>query len=130
MSDIAGRISPVAPSLQYVILKHTGIREPHFDLMFETMSGSQLATWRSPCWPIISRTAITRIGDHRRDYLNIEGELGGDRGNVQRISRGYFNPVHISDGLWRITIRDLVATVELEMTRNAGDQWHVQPLQI
>ena len=130
MSDIAGRISPAAPSLQYVVLKHTGIDEPHFDLMFETMSGSPLSSWRSATWPILNRTTITKIADHRRDYLDIEGQLSGDRGYVQRIVRGYFNPVHISDGLWRITIRDLVATVELEFIRTTGDQWVAQPLEI
>ena len=55
--------------------------------------------------------------------------LSGDRGYVQRIVRGYFNPVHISDGLWRITIRDLVATIELEFKRDVGDQWYVKPVE-
>ena len=32
------------PPLRYVILWHDGVAEPHFDLMFETLPGSALAT--------------------------------------------------------------------------------------
>ena len=38
--------------LQYVILRHEEIAEPHFDLMFETLPGSELATWQAERWPI------------------------------------------------------------------------------
>ena len=37
-------------SLRYAILHHTGIPSPHFDLMFETAPGSDLATWRVERW--------------------------------------------------------------------------------
>ena len=43
------------PPLRYVILWHDGVAEPHFDLMFETLPGSALATWRSPRWPVEGR---------------------------------------------------------------------------
>ena len=130
MSDIAGRISPALPVLRFVVLKHSGIDVPHFDLMFETFDGSPLVTWRSPLWPISVRTLIIRVADHRREYLDIEGDISGNRGYVQRIARGYFNPVHISDGYWRITIRDLMATTELEFQHEADEKWHIQPKQI
>jgi hypothetical protein len=32
---------------RYVILRHEGIDQPHFDLMFEAAPGALLATWRS-----------------------------------------------------------------------------------
>ena len=128
MSHIAGRISPAAPSLQFVILKHTGIADPHFDLMFETLPGSPLVTWRSSAWPITAKTSITKIPDHRREYLDIEGPLSGNRGAVHRIAKGYYNPVHIADGLWRITIRDLIATQELEFQRENADHWFARPV--
>src|SRR5437870_3654302 len=51
---------------RYTILWHHDINEPHYDLMFETMPRSDLATWRSPTWPIESRIELTRLKDHRR----------------------------------------------------------------
>ena len=62
VSDIAGRIFPTPPALRYVVLRHEGIDEPHFDVMFETTSGSKLVTWRSPRWPIESETKLTKLG--------------------------------------------------------------------
>ena len=69
-----------ALSTAYTILWHDGVREPHFDLMFETFPGSPLATWRVPLWPVESPTAATRLKDHRREYLEYEGELTERRG--------------------------------------------------
>jgi hypothetical protein len=74
--------------LRYVVLRHDGIDQPHFDLMFETFEGSALATWRSDEWPITSTTRTERIGDHRRDYLDYEGPLSGNRGFVRRVDAG------------------------------------------
>ena len=44
--------------LRYVILHHTEIPEPHFDLMFETLAGSELATFRALVWPIHTRQRV------------------------------------------------------------------------
>ena len=59
----------MGPPLRYVILWHDGVPEPHFDLMFETLPGSALSTWRSPRWPVESPTPAARLKDHRRAYL-------------------------------------------------------------
>ncbi|HVT88723.1 MAG TPA: hypothetical protein VHD56_07730 [Tepidisphaeraceae bacterium] len=75
-------------SLRYVISRHEGVEEPHYDLMFETAPGSQLSTWRSPSWPILERTRLTKLRDHRRMYLDYEGPIPGDRGHVLRIGAG------------------------------------------
>src|SRR5258708_30323800 len=90
MSDIAGRIFPAPPSLHYVVLRHEGIDDPHFDLMFEIAPGADLATWRSHKWPIDSQTPLVRLKDHRRDFLKFEGPLTKDRGHVTRITSGRF----------------------------------------
>ena len=74
--------------LRYVILHHGDIPEPHFDLMFETRPGSDLATWRSQSWPIEESTPVTRLRDHRRFFLQYEGVLSEQRGMVQRIAEG------------------------------------------
>jgi len=74
--------------LRYVVLRHEGIAEPHFDLMFETGRGSTLASWRSPVWPIDVGLSLEPLGDHRREYLEYEGAVSGDRGYVKRVARG------------------------------------------
>jgi hypothetical protein len=123
MSDIAGRIFPAPPSLRYVVLRHEGIPNPHFDLMFETLPGSVLATWRSPIWPIDTDTPVTRLTDHRREYLDFEGALTGDRGHVQRVTTGFCRLDRLDDTRWRFTFRDFVATSQLEFRHDTADEW-------
>lgn len=77
-----------APLLRFVVLRHEGVPEPHFDLMFETSPGSSLATWRSDRWPLTPDARVTPLADHRADYLAYEGPLSGDRGHVQRVASG------------------------------------------
>src|SRR2546425_11638965 len=74
--------------LHYVVLHHTGFGDPHFDLMFETAPGELLTTFRAPDWPPVAGDELTRIGDHRRDYLEYEGPLSNDRGQVRRAASG------------------------------------------
>src|SRR4051812_13241159 len=75
-------------SLKYVVLRHDGIDDPHFDLMFETKSGSDLATWRVDEWPITANSTFTPLRPHRRAYLQYEGAISADRGQVHRIESG------------------------------------------
>ena len=71
--------------LKYVVLRHEGVDEPHFDLMFETKPGSDLATWRANEWPVTDSTEFTPLRPHRRAYLTYEGSISGDRGTVVRL---------------------------------------------
>lgn len=74
--------------LRYVVLRHEGIPEPHFDVMFETSPGSALTTFRSDTWPVSDKSALTRIQEHRRAYLEFEGEISNNRGHVKRVASG------------------------------------------
>ena len=74
--------------MRYVVLHHTGVERPHFDLMFESEPGAQLTTIRCGEWPIQPSTQLERLPDHRRAYLEYEGPLSGDRGAVKRIASG------------------------------------------
>jgi hypothetical protein len=112
------------PQLQYVILRHDGIDEPHFDLMFESAPGSSLNTWRSPRWPIDRPTPLVPLGDHRREYLEFEGPVSGNRGHVTRVERGQFNRLAGSEPAFRITLE---RGIELEISRH-GDQWLARPI--
>jgi hypothetical protein len=79
-----------SPALRYVVLRHDGIPDPHFDLMFELQPGAPLTTWRSPLWPIDRRVILTPLPPHRRDYLDYEGPVSGGRGYVTRVAFGSF----------------------------------------
>lgn len=76
--------------LRYVVLHHTGVAEPHFDIMLEREAGSDLQTWRSAIWPIAGGQTLVPLPDHRRAYLDCEGEVSGGRGRVRRVSRGVY----------------------------------------
>ena len=74
--------------LRFVVLRHEGVPEPHFDLMFETAPGSLLATWRAAEWPLRNGTPLERLPDHRRAYLDYEGPVSQNRGHVKRVAAG------------------------------------------
>lgn len=104
--------------LCYVILRHEGIPEPHFDLMFETAPGSALKTWRSPAWPIIKPTPLIALGDHRQSFLDYDGPLSNNRGHVRRIGRGHFIFVSKLEAEWKVVLDS--SQGELSLTNDSG----------
>jgi hypothetical protein len=94
--------SSTSTPLRFVVLHHTGVAQPHFDLMFETGPGSALATWRSAVWPIVKATPLERVADHRRDYLQYEGAVSGGRGEVRRVLADQFQLAVAADGHWEV----------------------------
>jgi len=110
--------------LRFAILHHTGIPEPHFDLLFETHEGSDLATWRSPVWPITSPATVHRLKDHRRLYLDFEGDLSRRRGHVERIAGGTCDVTIGEDAVWTIRLLSGVSPATL-VFRPFGDDWLV-----
>ena len=106
-------------NLSFVILRHEGVPQPHYDLMFESGAGGALATWRSDIWPIDRPTAITRLADHRRAYLDYEGPVSNDRGHVRRVAAGQCQIDIATDGSWTIRIAQSVMFIR----PTAGDKW-------
>jgi hypothetical protein len=83
----------------FVVLEHnttqaTGVppaeRGRHWDLLIELPGRERLPTWRLACNPLDTTAAIPaeRLPDHRRLYLDYEGELTRNRGAVRRVDRG------------------------------------------
>ena len=113
--------------LRYVILRHDDVVEPHFDLMFETLPGSMLATWRSALWPIVYPLEITRLRDHRRLFLEYEGEISGGRGSVTRVTDGDCEVEIGEGGVWTIRLTSGAAPTTLVLRQVDGERWLVEP---
>ncbi len=75
---------------RFVVLEHEwdGI---HWDLMLEVEDGGVLRTWALDA-PIVAGVDLPAraLADHRRLYLDYEGEISGGRGRVRRCDRGEY----------------------------------------
>ncbi len=94
------------PRRRYVVLHHTGIPHPHYDLLFELNADSPLASVRCSDWPPTPTTKFERIPDHRRIYLEYEGEISANRGTVKRIATGMCEIEPDPDHFLRLTFED------------------------
>ena len=99
----AQELPPAGTELPFVVLHHTGVPEPHFDLLLALPGDGRLPTWRlstpPETWPTAAPAAV-RIADHRRAYLTYEGPISGNRGHVRQIANGVARvrsrtPVHL-----------------------------------
>ncbi len=84
---------------RFVVLRHDPapdtLQTLHWDLMLETEGG--LATWSLPSEPVTgSAVSATVLKDHRLDFLDFEGPLQGNRGQVSRFDRGSYE-IHNED---------------------------------
>lgn len=80
---------------QFVLLEHVQDTGRHWDLMFE--AGAALATWQLTKNPIFKACGqktepilAQRLADHRRTYLNYQGQISGGRGSVTRLDQGQY----------------------------------------
>ncbi len=80
---------------RFVILHHVmppgSTRASHWDWMFER--DGVLTTWAVECLPGPAPTEAKQLPDHRLEYLQYEGPIGGGRGNVDRVDEGTYEPV-------------------------------------
>jgi hypothetical protein len=72
--------------LHYVLLRHDGVPSPHFDLLIDISPGAPLLAFRCDDWPPTS--PIARQPDHRRIYLDYEGPISNNRGQVRQAAQG------------------------------------------
>jgi len=73
-------------------------------LLVELPGRERLPTWRLARNPVEATDEIPaeRLPDHRRFYLDYEGEVSGDRGVVRRADRGPATIEHFEDD--RVTV--------------------------
>jgi hypothetical protein len=119
-------------------------RASHWDLMLE--AGESLRTWALLNLPQDWRDAHSYtaslvqscaaasteniigaepLGDHRRDYLEYEGPVSGERGRVTRIDAGRYQTLSESPQCWRIELSGgrLRSTATLAEGTSDADNW-------
>jgi hypothetical protein len=111
--------------LRYVILRHDGVSEPHFDLMLETYPGSMLSTWRLQQWPVDGRIETTRLRDHRRLYLDYEGEIGGHRGFIHRIGEGQCEVAVGEGNVWTVKLLTGTSPLAFVLKPIDAERWEM-----
>jgi len=75
---------------RFTISQHTGSKEgDHYDLMLE--QGETLKTWRLSNTAFLVSQVARQIKDHRKTYLEYEGEISGDRGRVKIWDTGSYS---------------------------------------
>ena len=121
-------MSASAAELRYVVLRHEGFGDAHFDLMFESSRGSPLMTWRSPVWPLQRPTPLTKLPDHRQEYLQYEGEISRNRGSVRRVDSGICRISSVEGGGLVIRLVESKEHLKLMPAAEASDQWLCTPL--
>lgn len=79
-------------ALSYVILEHTVNGGVHYDLMLEVPGQEKLRTLQlqARLEKPGDTCAFKELEPHRRAYLEYEGEISGNRGQVKRIERGSY----------------------------------------
>ena len=98
-----------AEALRFVVLRHETREGVHWDLMLER--GAGLATWRleaAPSGEGEAAIAAERIGEHRREYLEYEGAVSGDRGTVRRYDAGLYRLASVSETDWELVFEGRV----------------------
>jgi hypothetical protein len=106
---------------RFVILEHDW-PELHWDFMLE--SGEVLRTWRLATPPQSGQSVTaTASFDHRREYLDYEGPVSGNRGRVTRWDAGTFT--WLADEPSRVEVRvegrrlsEIVALSHID-----GEEW-------
>ena len=115
------------PSNRYVILHHKLPDGEHWDLLLE--HGDTLATWRLPTPPTsppATPLEATRVADHRKHYLDYEGPVSGNRGEVTRFARGHYELIERDDDRWLVEFDGSVLSGRFALTHAPGepaDRW-------
>ena len=109
---------------RFAVLRHEGVPSPHFDFLVDLDGVSPLATWRSNAWPIVAPLTLLRRPDHRRIYLDYEGPISGNRGQVTRVDAGECRLVQLSVDHWQLA---MPGALMLDLRRLDADRWQACP---
>ena len=96
-------------------------------LLFETVPGSQLATWRVSVWPIEQPVDAKRLRDHRRFYLEYEGDLSDSRGRVERVAGGTCTVAVLERGVFDVALLDGGSSRGFRIEPIDSETWSIIP---
>lgn len=118
-------------------------RPSHWDFMLE--SGDVLRTWalaqlpddwrvaharthaafpNCPALADNTEVAAQQLSDHRRDYLEFEGELTNNRGRVIRVAQGSYEMAAESASKWQVLLSGTTIDGPLQLERNGAGEIH------
>jgi DNA polymerase Ligase (LigD) len=106
---------------RFVLLEHrwNGI---HWDFMLEHVE--VLRTWAIEA-PVVAHADLPAraLPDHRRLYLEYEGEIPGNRGTVRRVAEGSYTALIWEEDRVRVRLQgpQLVGDVEIRQVVPASD---------
>jgi hypothetical protein len=101
-----------------------GARGDHWDLMFE--SGDALRTWAIEAAPRVGQSGLAlALADHRLEYLEYEGPVSGDRGDVARWDAGRYELIGQTESVWRARLEGTRFTGEARLDRLDDHRWSV-----
>jgi hypothetical protein len=109
---------------RFVLLQHD---HPtlHWDLMLE--AADVLHTWRLPSVPVPGAVfSATRIGDHRLVYLEYEGPVSGNRGQVIRCDAGEFEWLEQSDSALTVRLCGTRLQGRLRLEQQEDTSWRAE----
>ncbi|HUN80290.1 MAG TPA: DNA polymerase ligase N-terminal domain-containing protein [Phycisphaerae bacterium] len=106
---------------RFVTLHHTQKDGSHFDLMI--LRGEKLATWKFVHPPESGGPVnCERLPDHRTMYLDYEGPVSNDRGNVMQHDQGTCTIESWADSRIEINFNGVKLTGRCTLTRSDPDQ--------
>jgi hypothetical protein len=114
--------------LRFVILRHempsSARAGVHWDLMLE--HHGQLRTWAIAAEPATGvEISADELPNHRLDYLQYEGPISGDRGEVRRWDEGNYEVLRESTGelIFTLTGKRLVGLASLRRQSAEVQRW-------
>ncbi len=117
---------------RFVVLRHEYAaddpRESHWDLMLE--HGELLRTWACSVAPeSCAETIVRELDDHRLAYLEYEGPVSEDRGQVRRWDEGFYETVRDEAGQLVIQFdgQKLRGGFALERLSDEPQRWRFGP---
>jgi len=103
---------------RFTISHHTGSKEgDHYDLMLE--HGDTLKTWRLANTAFLVSQVARQVKDHRKTYLEYEGEISGDRGRVKITDTGTYSVDEWKDDRIQVALVGRSIKTRLILTLNA-----------
>ena len=115
---------------RFTISHHTGSKEgDHYDLMLE--QGEGLRTWRLVNTAFQTSQVARQIKDHRKTYLDYEGEVSGDRGRVKIWDTGTYSVDSWKDDRIQVALVGRTLKTRLVMTlgpkhpEDTDPRWHI-----